>query len=136
LKNQFVTCCPNETKRDFVVFSNAWRGVDYGQINVLFDAFCIFKIVVEIVFRSGEEEENLITEEDLMEGEGEMKEEEIPPEEDLYIKGGYSPRLLQPGDLDIDTVIYEEDEDDKKLVLARKQVVTSGRVKVGHREIS
>lgn len=73
------------------------------------------------------DDEPLITEADLME-EGET--EQIEKEEDEYIKGSYSPRLLQPGDLDIDTVIYEEEEDAKKLVLARKQVYSVGRVKM------
>ncbi|KAK7115328.1 splicing factor Cactin-like [Littorina saxatilis] len=73
------------------------------------------------------EEEAVITEADL-----EEQEPEVPQEEDLYIKGGFSPRLLQPGDLDIDAVIYEEEEDSKKLVVARKQVLISGRVKLDH----
>ena len=71
------------------------------------------------------DDDAVITEADLVEEEAEEN-----PEEDQYIKGGYSPRLLQPGDLDIDAVIYEEEEDAKKLVVARKQVITSGRVKV------
>ncbi|GFS23118.1 cactin-like [Elysia marginata] len=66
------------------------------------------------------------------EGEGEAAEETMT-EEDLqeleYVKGGYSPRLFQPADLTIDAVIYDEADDEKKLALARKQVITTGRVK-------
>lgn len=68
------------------------------------------------------DDEAVITEADLLDS-------ELPVEEDMYIKGCYSPRLLQPSDLDLDAVIYEEEEDAKKLALARKQVITSGRVK-------
>ena len=74
---------------------------------------------------SSGDDEAVITEADLVEEESEEKQEE-----DTYVTGGYSPRLLQPGDLDIDAVIYEEEEDAKKLVVARKQVLSGGRVKV------
>ncbi|XP_076443229.1 splicing factor Cactin-like [Babylonia areolata] len=73
-----------------------------------------------------DDDEALITEADLEEENAQVQ------EEDQYVKGGYSPRLLQPGDLDIDTVIYEEEEDVKKLMVARRQVLTSGRVKLDH----
>nr|KAG5703674.1 hypothetical protein BaRGS_002548 [Batillaria attramentaria] len=73
------------------------------------------------------DDEAVITEADLEEAE---QAEEVDKEEAEYLKGGYSPRLLQPGDLDIDTVIYGEEEDAKKLVLARKQVFTIGRVRM------
>lgn len=63
----------------------------------------------------GDKAEVTVTEEDLQEVE--------------YVKGGYSPRLFQPSDLTIDAVIYDEADDEKKLALARKQVITTGRVK-------
>lgn len=55
-------------------------------------------------------------------------------EEDLleleYVKGGYSPRLVRPEDLNIDAVIYDEADDAKKLAVARNQVQATGRVRV------
>lgn len=83
-------------------------------------------IHLTIVHSAGDDDDDaVITEADLIE-----EEVEENPEEDQYVKGGYSPRLMQPGDLDIDAVIYEEEEDAKKLTVARKQVVTMGKVKV------
>lgn len=70
----------------------------------------------------GEDDENvdeLITEEDL--------------EEQAYIDyeaGCYSPKLLRPSELEIDTVVYEVADDMKKLELARGQVQTSGKVRL------
>lgn len=71
----------------------------------------------------GDDEEAVITEEDL-------KEQEEIAQEDEYRKGGYSPRLMQPSDLEIGAVIYDEEEDARKLALARKQVCTIGTVRV------
>jgi len=62
-----------------------------------------------------EEEEEVMTEEDLLELE--------------YMKGGYSPRLFRPEELTIDAIIYDEQDDSKKLELARKQVFATGRVR-------
>ena len=64
------------------------------------------------------------------EGEAEVTMTEEDLQELEYVKGGYSPRLFQPADLTIDAVIYDEADDEKKLALARKQVITTGRVKV------
>ncbi|PVD20121.1 hypothetical protein C0Q70_20615 [Pomacea canaliculata] len=69
-----------------------------------------------------DDDEAVITEADLIEQEEQN--------DDEYIKGGYSPRLLQPGDLGIDEVIYDEEEDAKKLALARSQVCATGRVRL------
>lgn len=57
-----------------------------------------------------------------------MTEEDIQELE--YIKAGYSPRLFQPEDLTIESVVYDEQDDFKKLELARKQVLTTGQVRV------
>lgn len=78
-------------------------------------------IVAVVPFRQ-DDDEAVITEADLIEQEEQN--------DDEYIKGGYSPRLLQPGDLGIDEVIYDEEEDAKKLALARSQVCATGRVRV------
>ncbi|RUS88800.1 hypothetical protein EGW08_003430 [Elysia chlorotica] len=69
------------------------------------------------------------SEEEEEEGETEVTMTEEDLQELEYVKGGYSPRLFQPADLTIDAVIYDEADDDKKLALARKQVITTGRVK-------
>ncbi|PVD20134.1 hypothetical protein C0Q70_20628, partial [Pomacea canaliculata] len=61
-----------------------------------------------------DDDEAVITEADLIEQEEQN--------DDEYIKGGYSPRLLQPGDLGIDEVIYDERKMPKKLAIARSQV--------------
>lgn len=51
--------------------------------------------------------------------------------QDLYDEAaGYSPKLLKTDSLDIDSVIYNEEDDLKKLELARTQVRTTGKVKV------
>ncbi|GFO45316.1 Cactin-like [Plakobranchus ocellatus] len=68
-----------------------------------------------------------VEEEEEEEKEVAMTEEDIQELE--YVKGGYSPRLFQAADLTIDSVIYDEADDEKKLALARKQVITTGRVK-------
>ncbi|KAK0055264.1 cactin [Biomphalaria pfeifferi] len=65
--------------------------------------------------KEDEQEEVVMTEEDIQELE--------------YIKAGYSPRLFQPEDLTIESVVYDERDDFKKLELARKQVLTTGQVR-------
>lgn len=50
-----------------------------------------------------------------------------------YKAGCYSPKLFSPGDIDdIDAVIYDPADDMKKLELARKQVLSTGRVRLDH----
>jgi ribosomal protein S19 len=62
-----------------------------------------------------------------------QEEEEVAEEEtnryDEYIQGSYTPKLLQPGDLDIDVIIYDPEDDMKKLEYMRKQVKVTGQVK-------
>ncbi|KAH9499235.1 hypothetical protein Btru_004494 [Bulinus truncatus] len=71
--------------------------------------------------------------EELEENEKEDDQEVVMTEEDLlqleYVKGGYSPRLFHLEDLNIDAVVYDEQDDSKKLELARKQVYATGRVR-------
>lgn len=65
-------------------------------------------------------DEALITEEDL--------------EDQAYVDydaGGYSPKLLRNADLEIDTIVYDPTDDMRKLELARQQVLSTGRVRVG-----
>lgn len=79
--------------------------------------------------KQGDEDEHddepLITEEDL-----------VPEEEEDqcvidYRLGSYSPKLFAPADIDdIDAVIYDPVDDMKKLELARKQVKSTGRVRL------
>ncbi|XP_055956096.1 splicing factor Cactin isoform X2 [Patella vulgata] len=64
-------------------------------------------------------------------------EEEIITEADIeqgfideYEAGGYSPKLMQPSNLDIDAVVYDPVDDLKKLELARSQVQSTGRVRL------
>ena len=47
-----------------------------------------------------------------------------------YDAGGYSPRLLSPGELEPDTIVYEEQDDANRLVFARKNVLKTGEAKV------
>ena len=68
--------------------------------------------------------EALITEEDL--------------EDQSYVDydtGKYSPKLLRPNELDIDTVVYDPADDMRKLELARQQVRSTGRVRVSIRQL-
>ena len=48
-----------------------------------------------------------------------------------YDAGGYSPKLLRNADLEIDTIVYDPTDDMRKLELARQQVLSTGRVRVG-----
>lgn len=48
-----------------------------------------------------------------------------------YDAGGYSPKLLRQADLEIDSVVYDPADDMRKLELARQQVLSTGRVRVG-----
>ncbi|XP_064609618.1 splicing factor Cactin-like [Liolophura sinensis] len=66
-----------------------------------------------------QEVESVLTEEDLLD-----------QSVDEYEAGKYSPKLIRPEDLDYDTVIYETEDDLKKLAFAREQVQTTGRVKM------
>ncbi|KAK3610182.1 hypothetical protein CHS0354_038818 [Potamilus streckersoni] len=84
------------------------------------------KIKQEMV---NEEEENSDEEEE--EGETVLTEEDLEPPEVLdYKAGNYSPKLLQPEDLNIDDVVYDVEDDMKKLELAREQVRYTGQVKL------
>ncbi|KAL3867399.1 hypothetical protein ACJMK2_044604 [Sinanodonta woodiana] len=76
-----------------------------------------------------EEEEN--ADEDEEEGETVLTEEDLEPQEVIdYKAGNYSPKLLQPEDLNIDDVVYDVEDDMKKLELAREQVRYTGQVKL------
>ncbi|BFZ01693.1 hypothetical protein BsWGS_04732 [Bradybaena similaris] len=72
------------------------------------------------------------SDEDIIET-NEEKPEAVVTEEDIqeleYLKGGYSPRLFQSEDITIDSVVYDEADDIKKLELARKQVYATGSVR-------
>ena len=107
-----------------------------------------YKILSHVCFNETEEKKsvNIFTrpkvdvksKEEEMKGDDEdvedEEEEEVMTEEDLleleYMKGGYSPRLFRPEELTIDAIIYDEQDDSKKLELARKQVFATGRVRV------
>jgi hypothetical protein len=64
-----------------------------------------------------EEEEQLITEEDL-----------VDPATAEYETGGYSPRLIRPVDLPPDTIIFDAEDDLKRLEFARHQVLVTGQL--------
>ena len=59
--------------------------------------------------------------------------EEVDPNSqyfDDYQSGGYSPRLLQPAELEADTLVYDPSDDMKRLEFARNQVLRTGQAKV------
>ena len=73
-------------------------------------------------------DEPVLTEADLIEEEEEADED---PHVLEYIAGNYSPKLFSPGDIDdLEAVIYDPEDDMKKLELARKQVKSFGIVRV------
>lgn len=77
---------------------------------------CYHQYVLHVCYS----DEALITEEDL--------------EDQAYVDydaGGYSPKLLRQADLEIDSVVYDPADDMRKLELARQQVLSTGRVRVG-----
>ena len=61
-------------------------------------------------------DENLITEDDI--------EQQYYDE---YDAGGYSPRLLRPSDLEPDQLVYDPEDDIKRLEYARNHVMKTGR---------
>ena len=70
------------------------------------------------------EEDTILTEEDLLE-EADLDQSVVD-----YSAGAYSPKLITESDLDIDAVIYNPEDDMKKLELARTQVRSFGKVRV------
>lgn len=66
---------------------------------------------------------------DKEEDESEEEVDEEDPCEAEYGRGGYSPQMVQPKDLLLDSVIYDEEDDVKKLEVARRQVYATGRVR-------
>ncbi|KAL4237947.1 hypothetical protein ACF0H5_002657 [Mactra antiquata] len=61
-----------------------------------------------------------------------ITEEDVEDQTVLDYKAGcYSPKLFSPGDIDdMDAVIYDPADDMKKLELARKQVLSTGKVRL------
>ena len=49
---------------------------------------------------------------------------------DDYTAGSYSPKLIRPSNLDMDTIVFDEEDDWKKLQYSRQQLSKTGRVKV------
>lgn len=74
-----------------------------------------------------EEDEAILTEEDLL--------EEADQSVVDYSAGAYSPKLITESDLDIDAVIYNPEDDMKKLELARTQVRSFGKVRLDGEQI-
>lgn len=65
------------------------------------------------------DEEQLITEDDL-----------VDPTVAEYDAGGYSPQLIRPFDLPPDTIIFDPEDDMKRLEFARHQIVVTGQLQV------
>ena len=88
---------------------------------------CIYRLERDTEERveaeDGDNEDAILTEADLIEEEDQSVLD--------YNAGGYTPKLTTPNDLDIDAVIYDPEDDMKKLELARKQVRSFGKVRVG-----
>ena len=70
-----------------------------------------------------EDDDPILTEADLVE-------EDIDQSVIDYTAGQYSPKLITESDLEIDAVIYNPEDDMKKLELARTQVKSFGKVRV------
>ena len=87
----------------------------------------IFRVETEAAGEGNDE--SILTEADLMEDD----QSDIMEDQSIldYNAGSYSPKLVSPNDLDIDAVIYDPEDDMKKLELARKQVRSFGKVRVG-----
>ena len=80
-----------------------------------------YRAETEADAEGGDNEESILTEEDLIEEDQAVVD---------YNAGCYSPKLVSPSNLDIDAVIYDPEDDMKKLELARKQVLSFGKVRV------
>ncbi len=46
---------------------------------------------------------------------------------DEYVDGGYSPRLLRPSELEPDQLVYDPEDDIKRLEYARRHVMKTGK---------
>ncbi len=46
---------------------------------------------------------------------------------DEYVEGGYSPRLLRPSELEPDQLVYDPEDDIKRLEYARRHVMKTGK---------
>ena len=76
--------------------------------------------MVMCIFR---EEESLIREEDL-----------TSQQYEEYEAGGYSPRLLKTSELEPDTIVYDPEDDIRRLEYARVRLLRMGKAKVSEGE--
>lgn len=59
-----------------------------------------------------------------------MTEEVIDPSTVEYEAGNYSPQLIRPSDLPPDTIVFDADDDIKRLEFARHQIIVTGQLQV------
>ncbi|KAL3227880.1 hypothetical protein MRX96_003831 [Rhipicephalus microplus] len=74
-----------------------------------------------------EQEDSVDTDEEQL-GEEPVPEDPLVKWEEEYRAGGYSPRLLQPDEIEPGTLLIDGDEDEQRLEFARQQMLGTGRI--------